>query len=42
MEIWSILSNIVNDVHDDRNAIDFYNLDVKVIDQKIIRKYMID
>ena len=38
MEQWSILSNIVNFVHYDRNPRDFYNLDVKVIDQKNHRK----
>ena len=34
MEQWSILNNIVNYVQYDRNSRDFYNLDVKAIDQK--------
>ena len=42
MEQWSILSNIVNYVQYDRAPKDFYNLDVKAIDQKNHRKYMID
>ena len=42
MEQWSILSDVVNYVQYDRNPRDFNNLDHKVIDQKIIGKYMID
>ena len=42
MEQWSILRNVVNCVQYDRNPRDFYNLDIKVIDQKYHRKYMID
>ena len=38
MEQWSILSNVVNYVQYDRNPRDFYNLDIKVIDQKYHRK----
>ena len=38
MEQWSILSNVVNYVQYDRNAKDFYDLDIKVIDQKNHRK----
>ena len=38
MEQWSILSNIVNYVQYDRNPRDFYNLDVKALDQKNHRK----
>ena len=38
MEQKSILSNIVNYVQYDRNARDFYDLNVKVIDQKCHRK----
>ena len=38
MEQWSILSNAVNYVQYNRNHRDFYNLDVKVIDQKNNRK----
>ena len=41
MEQWSILSNVVNYVQYDRNPGDFNNLVIKVIDQKIIGKYMI-
>ena len=38
MEQWSILSNIVNYVQYDRNPKNFYNLNVKAIDQKNYRK----
>ena len=38
MEQWSILRNIVNYVQYDRNPREFYNLDIKVIDQKYHRK----
>ena len=38
MEQWSILSNIVNYVHYDRNPKNFYDLDVKAVDQKDHRK----
>ena len=34
IEQWSILSNVVNYVQYDRNQRDFYNLDIKAIDQK--------
>ena len=39
MEQWLILSNIVNYVQYNRNPRDFYNLDVKVIDQKYRKLY---
>ena len=38
MEQWSILSNIVNYVQYDRHPWNFYDLDVKTIDQKSHRK----
>ena len=38
MEQWSILSNVVIYVQYDRNPRDFYNLDIKVIDQENYRK----
>ena len=38
MEQWSILSNVVNYVQYHRNPRDFYNLDIKVIDQRNHRK----
>ena len=38
MEQWSILRNIVNYDQIDRNPRDFYNLDIKAINQKIHRK----
>ena len=38
MEQWSILSNVVNYVQDDRNPRVFCNLDVKPLDQKNHRK----
>ena len=38
MEQWSILSNTINYVQYERNPRDFYNLDVKAIDQKHHRK----
>ena len=38
MEQWSILSNVVNYVQYDRNPRDFYNLNVKAINQKIHSK----
>ena len=38
MEQWSILSNVVDYVQYDRNPRDFYNLDIKTIDQKNHRK----
>ena len=38
MEQWSIFSKIVNYVQYDRNRRDFYNLDVKALDQKYHRK----
>ena len=38
MEQWSVLSNVVNYVQYDRDPIDFYNLDVKVIDEKDHKK----
>ena len=37
MEMWSIPSNAVNFVQYDRSPRDFYNLDVKAIDQKYHR-----
>ena len=42
MEQWSIPSNKINYVQYDRNPKNFYDLDVKALDQKIIGKYMID
>ena len=38
MQQWSIVSNIVNYVQYDRNPWDFYNLDVKAIDQEKHKK----
>ena len=38
MEQWSILSNVVNHVQYDRNQKDFYELNVKALDQKNHRK----
>ena len=38
MEQWLILSRIVNYVQYDRNPKNFYDLDIKVIDQKNHRK----
>ena len=38
MKQWSILSNIVNYVQNDRNHKSFYNLDVKTVDQKSHKK----
>ena len=38
MEQWSILSKIVNYVQYDRNPKNFYDLEIKVIDQKNHRK----
>ena len=38
MEQWLILSNVVNYVQYDRNWKDFYDLDIKAIDQKNHRK----
>ena len=38
MEQWLILSNVVNYVQYDRNPKDFYNLDIKAINQKNHRK----
>ena len=34
MEQWSILSNVANYVQYDRSPWNFYNLDVKALDQK--------
>ena len=42
MEQWSILNNVVNYVRYDRNPETFYDLDVKVMDQRVIGKCMID
>ena len=38
MEQWLILSNVVNYVQYNRNPKDFYDLDIKSIDQKNHRK----
>ena len=38
MEQWSILSNVVNYIQYNRHAKNFYNLDIKAIDQKNHRK----
>ena len=38
MEQWSILSNVVNYVQYDRNPKNFYDLDIKDIDEKSHRK----
>ena len=38
MEQWSILSNIVNNIQYDRNPKNFYELNIKAIDQKNHRK----
>ena len=40
MEQWSILSNIVNYIQHDRNPRDYYNLEVKALWQKNLRKYI--
>ena len=40
MEHWSILSNVINYVQNNRNPRDYYKLDVKALAQKIIEKYM--
>ena len=37
-EHWSVLSNIVNYVQYDRSPRNFYNLDIKIIDQKSHKK----
>ena len=42
IEEWPIFHYVVNYVQYDRNPRDFYNLDVKVLDQKITGIYMID
>ena len=42
MEQWLILSNIVNYIQYERNPKNFYDLDVKAIDQKNHRKCIID
>ena len=38
MEQWSILSNVVNYVQYDRHPKNFYDLDIKAVDQKSYRK----
>ena len=38
IEQWSILSNLVNYVQYDRSPTNFYDLDIKAIDQKSQRK----
>ena len=38
IEQWSIVSNAVDYVWDDRNPRDYYNLEVKVLEQKNHRK----
>ena len=38
MEKWSILSNIVNYVQYDRHPRNFYDLDIKTVDQKSYKK----
>ena len=38
MEQWSILNNLVNYIQYDRHTKNFYNLDIKTIDQKRHRK----
>ena len=38
IEQWSILSNVVNYIQYDRNPKNFYDLDIKTIDQKNNRK----
>ena len=35
-------NNVINYVQYDRSPRDFYNLDVKVLDQKILGKFMTD
>ena len=42
MEQWSILSNVVNYVQCDRHPKNFYNLDIKALDQKKIHKKIHD
>ena len=41
MEQWSILSNVVNYVPYNWHPRNFYDLDITVLDQKNIRKYII-
>ena len=41
MEQWSILSNVINFIRYKRDPIDYYKLDVKALELKIIGKYMI-
>ena len=38
MEQWSLLSNMINYIQYDRHPKNFYNLDIKAIDQKNHRK----
>ena len=38
MEQWSILSNVVNYVQYDRHPKKFYNLNIKGIDQKNLKR----
>ena len=41
MKQWSILSNVVNYVQYNRHPKDFYNLDIRAVDQKRHKKYII-
>ena len=41
MEQWLILNNIVNYVQYDRHPKSYYDLDIKAVDLKIIRKHII-
>ena len=41
IEQWSILSNIINYVQYNWHLINYYDLDIKAVDSKIIRKYLI-
>ena len=41
MEQWALLSNVGNYIHYNKNHINYYKLDVKALEPKIIRGYMI-
>ena len=41
MEYWSILSNVINYIQCDRHPKGFYDLDIKTIEPKSHKKYII-
>ena len=41
MEQWSIFSNVIKYMQYDKHPRNFYNLDIKAIDKKVIRRYII-